>query len=239
MKNLASDHKSEIAIYQPNHSVHLEVLMENDTVWLTQAQMVYLFDSSKANISEHIKHIYETQELDMFSTVRKFRTVRIEGKREVSRNLEYYNLDMIIAIGYRVNTKRGTEFRQWASRVLKDYLLKGYAINQRFERIEERVSNTERQIDFFVKTALPPVEGIFYDGQIFDAYTFVSDLIKSAKKSIVLIDNYVDESVLLLLSKRKKNVSAKILTSNFTTLLKQDLSKHNAQYPAIKIEKIT
>ena len=107
MKNLASDHKSEIAIYQPNHSVHLEVLMENDTVWLTQAQMVYLFDSSKANISEHIKHIYETQELDMFSTVRNFRTVRIEGKREVSRNLEYYNLDMIIAIGYRVNTKRG------------------------------------------------------------------------------------------------------------------------------------
>jgi hypothetical protein len=239
MQNLIPTNKGEVAIYQPDSSVHLEVRMENETVWLTQAQMVYLFDSSKANISEHIKHIYETQELEQYSSVRSFRTVRIEGKREVYRNLDYYNLDMIIAVGYRVNTKRGTQFRQWATRVLKDYLLKGYAINQRFEHLEYRMFENEKKIDFFVKTALPPVEGIFFEGQIFDAYTFVSDLIKSAKMSIVLIDNYVDESVLLLLSKRNKNVSAKILTSNFNQTLKQDLQKHNAQYPSIEIEKFT
>jgi hypothetical protein len=191
--------KNEIILYQQDSSVQLDVMVENETVWLTQAQMVALFDSSKANISEHIKNIYDTHELDKNSTVRKFRTVQKEGKREVVRQIDYFNLDMIIALGYRVNTKRGTEFRIWATKTLKEYLLRGYAISQRFERLEYRVAQTEKQIDFIVRTEIPPKEGIFYDGQIFDAYKFVSDLIEPAKKKIIVIDNYVDTSVLTLL----------------------------------------
>jgi hypothetical protein len=210
---------NEIVLYQSGNEVKLEVRLEDETVWLTQAQMVELFNSSKANISEHIKNIYSTQELEESSTVRNFRTVRMEGNRRVTRKIDHYNLDIIIAVGYRVNTKQGTLFRQWANRVLKEYLLKGYAVNQRFERLETRVSATEDKLDFFVRTSLPPVEGVFYDGQIFDAYTFVSDLIKSATKSIVLIDNYVDESVLLLLSKRNSGVKATIYTANISPQL--------------------
>ncbi|MCL2416382.1 MAG: virulence RhuM family protein [Bacteroidales bacterium] len=239
MQNLTPVSKGEVAIYQPDNSIHLEVLTDQETVWLTQAQMVMLFNRDKSVISRHIRNIFDESELEKEATVAYFATVQNEKGRQVERLLEYYNLDLIISIGYRVKSKQGILFRQWATRVLKEYIIKGYAINQRLERIEERISNTEHQINFFVKTALPPVEGIFYDGQVFDAYAFVSDLIKSAKKSIILIDNYVDESVLLLLSKRKKNVSAKILTANFNQSLKQDLSKYNAQYSPIKIEKFT
>ena len=136
----------EIVLYQPDNSIRLEVRVENETVWLSQAQMVVLFDSSKANISEHIKNVYETGELIENATVRKFRTVQIEGKRNVNRTIEHYNLDMIIAIGYRVNTKRGTQFRQWANPVLKDYLLRGYAINRHIERMENFAIETERRL---------------------------------------------------------------------------------------------
>ena len=230
--------ENQIVIYQPNSSVQLEVRMENETVWLNRQQLSVLFDRDVKTIGKHINNALK-QELKSFPTVANFATVQLEGHRSVVRNIEYYNLDVVLSVGYRVNSPNGIAFRIWANSVLRNYLLNRHFINQRFERIEERVSNTERQIDFFVKTALPPVEGIFFEGQIFDAYTFVSDLIKSAKKSIVLIDNYVDETVLLLLSKRKKNVSAKIFTSNFTQVLKQDLDKHNAQYPVIEIEKFT
>jgi len=243
MQNFTPTSKGEIAIYQPDNSIHLEVLTNQETVWLTQAQMAELFKRERSVITKHIRNVFNERELKKESVCANFAHTAIDGKRY---SVEYYNLDVIISVGYRVKSQRGTEFRQWATRVLKDYMLKGHAINQRFERIEtftleteKRVAETEKKIDFFVKTALPPIEGIFFDGQIFDAYTFVSDLIKSAKKSIILIDNYVDESVLLLLSKRKKNVSAKILTANFNQTLKQDLSKHNAQYPPIKIEKFT
>ena len=196
--------QGEIILYQPDETVKLEVRMEDETVWLTQAQIVELFQSSKANISEHIKNIYEQEELEESSTVRDFRTVRQEGKRHVVRNLTYYNLDAIISIGFRVNSKRGIQFRQWANKVLKEYLLKGYSINRRLSELEKTVALHSEKIDFFVRTSLPPVEGIFYDGQIFDAYKFATDLIKSAKTSLVLIDNYVDESVLLMLSNRKR-----------------------------------
>ena len=146
-----------------------------------------------------------------------------------------YNLDVIISVGYRIKSKRGTAFRRWATKVLKEYILKGHAINQRFERLENRVTETEKKIDFFVKTSQPPVEGIFYDGQTFDAYVFAADLIKSAQKNIVLIDNYVDETVLLLLSKREIGVDATIYTANFTPQLQLDLQRHNTQYPPITI----
>lgn len=227
--------QGEIILYQPDETIKLEVRMEDETVWLTQAQIVELFQSSKANISEHIKNIYEQEELEESSTVRDFRTVRQEGRRQVVRNLTYYNLDAIISIGFRVNSKRGIQFRQWANKVLKEYLLKGYSINRRLSELEKTVALHSEKIDFFVRTSLPPVEGIFYDGQIFDAYKFATDLIKSAKKSLVLIDNYVDESVLLMLSKRNPGVSATVYTQRITPQLQLDLDKHNDQYPPINM----
>ena len=227
--------QGEIILYQPDETIKLEVRMEDETVWLTQAQIVELFQSSKANISEHIKNIYEQEELEESSTVRDFRTVRQEGRRQVVRNLTYYNLDAIISIGFRVNSKRGIQFRQWANKVLKEYLLKGYSINRRLSELEKTVALHSEKIDFFVRTSLPPVEGIFYDGQIFDAYKFATDLIKSAKESLVLIDNYVDESVLLMLSKRNPGVSATVYTQRITPQLQLDLDKHNDQYPPINM----
>ena len=151
------------------------------------------------------------------------------------RRIAYYNLDVIISVGYRVKSQRGVEFRQWATRVLKDYLLKGYAINHRLERLEKTVADHSEKIDFFVRTSLPPVEGIFYDGQIFDAYAFATDLIKSARKSIVLIDNYVDESTLLMLSKRNEGVTATVYTGKVDKRLQLDLQKHNKEYPPIRL----
>ena len=227
--------QGELILYQPDEAVKLEVRLEDETVWLTQAQLVELFQSSKANISEHIKNIYELGELEENSTVRDFRTVRQEGKRQVVRNISYYNLDAIISIGFRVNSKRGILFRQWANKVLKDYLLKGYSINRRLSELEQTVSEHSKKIDFFVRTSLPPVEGIFFDGQIFDAYKFASDLIKSAKQSLVLIDNYVDESVLLMLSKRQPGVTATIYTQRITSQLRLDLDRHNDQYPPVDV----
>ena len=234
--------RGEIILYQPDSEVKLEVRLEEETVWLTQAQIVELFQSSKANISEHIKNIYEQGELDESSTVRDFRTVRQEGRRYVERVLTYYNLDAIISIGFRVNSKRGIQFRQWANKVLKEYLLKGHAVNCRLEQIDTRLQKHERQIecltdkvDFFVRTSLPPVEGVFYDGQIFDAYKFAIDLIRSAKVSLLLIDNYVDESVLLMLSKRNAGVKADIYTQAVSHQLQLDVQKHNSQYPPIGV----
>lgn len=230
-----TENKGEIILYQPDEEVKLEVRLEEDTVWLTQAQIVELFQSSKANISEHIKNIYEQEELEESATVRDFRTVRQEGKRQVVRNLTYYNLDAIISIGFRVNSKRGIQFRQWANKVLKEYLLKGYSVNRRLTELENTVAEHSKKIDFFVRTSLPPVEGIFYQGQIFDAYKFATDLIRSAKQSLVLIDNYVDESVLLMLSKRSSGVTATVYTHTVGTQLQLDLDRHNDQYPPINI----
>jgi hypothetical protein len=235
--------QNEIILYQPNESVKLEVRLEDETVWLTQQQIVELFASSKANISEHIRNIYNQDELERVSTVRKFRTVRTEGDRTVTRDIVYYNLDAIISIGFRVNSKRGIEFRQWANKVLKEYLLRGYAVNQRIANIENEMTEMKHvlaehgeKIDFFVRTSLQPVEGIFFDGQIFDAYKFATDLIRSAKQSIALIDNYVDESVLTMLSKRNAGVTAEIYTAKISKQLQLDLDKHNAQYEPIAIQ---
>jgi len=227
--------QNEIILYQANNSIEVEVLLADETVWLSLNQLSKLFNRDKSVISRHIKNVFTEEELAMDSTVANFATVQTEGDKIVERDIDYFNLDVIISVGYRVKSKQGTLFRQWANRVLKDYILKGYAINQRFERIEHRVAETEKKIDFFVKTALPPKEGVFFEGQIFDAYIFITDLIKSAKKSIVLIDNYVDESVLLLLSKRLSKVNAKIYTKQISAQLQLDLAKHNAQYEQISI----
>lgn len=238
---------NEIVIYQPDEIVNLEVRVENESVWLTLNQIALLFDRDKSVISRHIANIYKEKELSKISTVAKNATVQMENGRSIVRQMDYYNLDVIISVGYRVKSQRGTQFRIWANQVLKEYLLKGYAINSQLTQLEQRVnkklldheqriSNNEKQIGFFVRTSLPPVEGVFCDGQIFDAYVFASDLIKSAKTNIVLIDNYVDESVLLLLSKRNKGVSATIYTKGVSQVLQQDLHRHNLQYEPIEIQ---
>ena len=222
----------EIILYQPDSSIRLEVRMEEDTVWLTQAQMKMLFQTSKQNISLHIGNIFKEGELDKDSVVKDFLTTATDGKKY---RMSYYNLDVIISVGYRVKSIQGTRFRQWANTVLKDYLLHGYAVNQRIERLEQRVSKTEEQIGLFVRTALPPVEGVFYDGQIFDAYAFASDLIRSARKRIILIDNYIDDSVLMMLAKREEGVTADIVTRRVTEALTLDLERHNRQYPPVDV----
>jgi len=229
-----TDH-NEIILYQPDDAVKLEVRVDEETVWLTQQQMAELFETTPQNITMHIRNLYSEGELDMNPTCKDFLQVRTEGNRNVKRIQKIYNLDVIISVGYRVKSLRGTQFRQWANRVLKEYLLKGYSINQRFERLEQRVAETENKIDFFVRTSLPPVEGIFYNGQIFDAYKFVNDLIRSANRRIILIDNYVDDTVLQMLNKRQTNVTAKIYTKTISANLQLDLQRHNAQYEPIEI----
>ena len=225
---------NEFVLYQPDDSAtKFEVRLENDTIWLTQAQIVQLFESSKANISEHIKHIYQSKELVEHATVRNFRTVRKEGNRTIARELIHYNLDMIISIGYRVNSLRGTQFRIWATNVLKDYLLKGYAVNNRMNRLEDKVDSLNakmNQIDLQINTHLIPAQGIFFEGQVFDAYELASKIIRSATKSIYLIDNYIDESTLTQLSKKNKNVFVTLLTKNSSKQLELDIKKANEQY---------
>lgn len=226
----------EIILYQPDNSISIEVRMEAETVWLNLNQMAMLFDRDKSVISRHIRNIYTEGELKKEATVAKNATVQTESGRQVMRQIEYYNLDVIISVGYRVKSLRGTQFRQWATNVLKEYLLKGYAINNRIEHLEQRVAKAEEKIEFFVRTELPPVEGVFYNGQIFDAYVFAADLIKSAKKSVTLIDNYIDESVLLVLSKRKAKVRATIITRSDSKVSQLDIEKHNAQYSPIEVK---
>ena len=219
--------QGEIILYQPDEAVKLEVRLEDETVWLNRQQLSELFDRDIKTIGKHISNALKEELIDI-PTVAKFATVQKEGERFVTRQVEFYNLDMILSVGYRVKSQRGIQFRQWANKVLKDYLLKGYSINQRLNEIEQKMDNKffqiektiaehDKKIAFFVRTSLPPVEGIFFDGQIFDAYKFATDLIKSAKCSLVLIDNYVDESVLLMLSKRNSGVSATIYTQNKRT----------------------
>lgn len=225
--------KAEIIIYQPdNGSAKLEVRLEDDTVWLTQAQMADLFQTTRNNITLHISNIFRESELKENSVCKDSLLTARDGK---SYNTKLYNLDVIISIGYRVKSYRGTQFRIWANKVLKNYLLRGYAINHRIERIERKLVEHDQQFEFLIKSSLLPDEGIFYDGQIFDAWQFASDLIRSARESIILIDNYVDESVLTLLSKREKGVLASIYTSTISRQLKLDLKQFNAQYPTIDV----
>ena len=225
--------QGEIILYQPDEAVKLEVRLEDETVWLTQEQIADLFGTKRPAITKHLNNIYKSGELDMDSTCSILEHMGNDGKQRYTT--KYYNLDAILSIGYRVNSKNATLFRKWANSVLKDYLLKGYSINKRLSELERTVAQHTEKIDFFVRTALPPVEGIFYNGQIFDAYKFATDLVKSARRSIVLIDNYVDETVLLMLSKRSVGVSATIYTQRITQQLQLDLDRHNSQYPPIDI----
>ena len=243
------ENKGEIIMYQPNEEVRLEVRLENETVWLTQAQMAELFQTTPQNVTMHIRAIYIEEELEEAATCKESLQVRQEGKRMVRRTQKFYNLDVIISVGYRVKSKRGVQFRQWANQVLKEYLLRGYSINQRLNDMEQRMDNKliqhelrlnrlDEKMDFFVRTSLPPVEGVFFEGQIFDAYKLAADLVRSAKESLVLIDNYVDESVLTLFTKRQDGVKALIYTQRITPQFRLDLERHNAQYPSIEVKEI-
>ena len=245
--------QGEVIFYQPDNTMRLEVRLEDETVWLTQQQMVTLFQSSKANVSEHIRNIYDQGELEQEATVRNFRTVRKEGNRMVNRTLTYYNLDTIISVGFRVNTKRGIMFRQWANRTLKEYLLRGYAFHQqmiamqrqidvRLEEQNERLSVVENHLhehdqkfDMIVKTPELPNEGVFFDGQIFDAFKLVMQLIKSAEHRIILIDNYINEEILTMFDQRANGVTACIYTARIDSAMQLAIQRHDAQYDPIPV----
>ena len=231
----------EIILYQPDDTICLEVRMGEDSVWLTQQQMAELFNKDRTDIGRHIRNIYKEGELEKDITCAKFAHMGTEGDQQYEYTA--YNLDVIISVGYRVKSQRGTRFRQWANKVLKAYLLRGYVVNSRIVALEQQatkhdaeIHELQNKVDFFVRTSLPPVEGIFFDGQFFDAYTFVSDLIRSAKKGIVLFDNYVDDTVLTMLDKRKEKVTAEIYTKSITKQLSLDIVKHNAQYQPIDVK---
>ena len=250
---------NEIVLYQPNEQMSLEVKLENETVWLNRQQLSILFDRDVKTIGKHINNALKEELYPVVAkstttgndstsnaTVAKFAIVQKEGNREVIRQVEFYSLDVILSVGYRVKSSRGIEFRRWANQVLKDYMLKGYAINQQMLAMEERIGrqlqdhtvqiqDLQEKVNFFVRTSLPPHQGIFYDGQIFDAYTFINDRIREATTRIILIDNYIDDSVLTMLSKRADKVTATIYTKKPSAQLQLDIQKHNAQYPPIEV----
>jgi len=238
--------KNEIIIYQAEEmSAKIEVKIENDTVWLNIEQISTLFGRDRTVINRHINNIFREGELQKEVVCAFFAQTTqhgaVKGKVQ-TKNVEYFNLDVIISVGYRVKSIQGTQFRIWANKVLKDYLLKGYAVSQRFERIENDVHSIKSElgeIKLQLKTSLTPERGIFFDGQEFDAYAFVAEIIKSAKQSIVLIDNYIDESVLLLLSKRNKDVKATVFTKSISKQLELDIKKHNRQYPPIDVKQFS
>ena len=227
---------NEIILYRSDAlSSQIEVRIEDETVWLTQLQMVELFQSTKQNVSLHINNVFKEGELDKYSTVKEYLTVQEEGFRKIKRKIKIYNLDVIISVGYRVKSKTGTQFRIWATNTLKSYLLKGYVIQDRIENMEKKLFEHDHKIEFLLNTNLPPNQGIFYDGQIFDAHSFVSKLIKSAKKSIDLLDNYIDDTVLTQLAKKNKGVRVVIYTKNNTKQLQLDLERFNKQYEPIEV----
>ncbi|WP_310594488.1 RhuM family protein [Flavobacterium sp.] len=231
--------KNEIIVYRPDElSEHIEVRLDKDTVWLNRQQIASLFGRDIKTIGKHITTIFTEEELLKESTVANFTTVQMEGNRKVERLIENYNLDVIISVGYRVKSKQGTQFRIWATNVLRDYLLKGYAINNRMNRMEDSIENIQKklyQIDFQLNTQLIPTQGIFFEGQVFDAYELTSKIIRSANSSIVLIDNYINEDTLSHLSKKNEKVKAVLLTKNNSKTTSLDVKKANEQYGNFEI----
>ena len=241
----ASGGTGEIVVYQPDEITRLEVRLKDETVWLNRQQIAQLFGRDVKTIGKHINNALN-EELSDIPTVANFAIVQEEGQRWVTRYIEHYNLDMIISIGYRVKSQKGVLFRRWANVVLKDYLMKGIIINQRISSLERRIEDKfiqfdqklyehEKKIEFFIQSSLPPKQGIFFDGQIYDAYSFVAELVRSAKRRIVLIDNYIDDTVLTILSKREAGVEAVVYTGKISKQLQLDIDKHNAQYPSVEV----
>ena len=233
---------NEIIIYQPDETLKLDVRVEGDTVWLNRNQIAELFGRDVKTIGKHVANALK-EELAGISVVAKFAITAADGK---TYQVEHYNLEMITSIGYRVKSARGVQFRAWANKVLKEYLLRGYAVNQRLMQLEDRIDRhfseydrhflqLDEKVDFFVRAALPPKEGIFFDGQIFDAYAFIAGLIRKAKRRIAVIDSYVDDSVLVQLSKRSQGVTVDIYDGRISDQLRQDVERHNLQYPGVTL----
>ena len=237
---------SEIVIYQTNDKeTQVEIQFEQDTFWLTQQQIADLFGTQRPAITKHIGNIFKSGELDekVVSSILEHTTKHgaIKGKTQEVK-VKHYNLDVVLSVGYRVNSIRATQFRIWANRVLKDYLLKGYAINTRMNRIEDKVdslSNKINEIDLQINSHLIPNQGVFFDGQVFDAYELASKIIRSAKKDIILIDNYIDESTLTHLSKKTKAVKVLLLTKTISKQLTLDVKKANEQYSNFELKPFT
>ena len=248
---MANETENQIVVYQPNETVRLDVRLENETVWLTQAQMATLFGCSTDNIGLHLKNIYSVGELSKGATTEDFSVVRMEGARQVRRIVTCYNLDAIISVGYRVNSILGVRFRQWATGILKDYLLRGYSVNSRLNQLEDsvhrnlskhddRISALEQKVDFFVQTREPPLQGVFYEGQLWDACSLVEKLIGRAKKTILLIDSWVGTGTLDMLAKKRKGVVVEVVTSpRGNKLAASDITKFNAQYGGLSVKTST
>jgi hypothetical protein len=233
---------NEIVIYKADDLTKVEVKVENETVWLNKEQISMLFQRDRSVISRHISNVFKENELqkDMVCAFFAHTTPHgaIPGKTQ-SQRVEYYNLDVIISVGYRVKSRQGTQFRIWANQILKDHLLKGYSLNNRMNRLEDDVHALKEkvsEIDFQIHTSLPPKQGVFFDGQVFDAHVLAGDIIRSAKSSIVIIDNYIDDSVLTLLSDKSAGVSVKVMTKSVSEKLKLARDKFNKQYGNLKIE---
>lgn len=224
--------ENEIIIYQPDETIKLDVRFENETVWLTQAQMCELFQRERSVITKHINAIFKENECDHKSNVQNLHIAFSD------KPVKIYSLDVIISVGYRVKSLRGVQFRRWATKVLKEHLLRGYSLSKRLDRVEEKlnehdahIGNLQESVDFFVRTSLPPRQGVFYDGQVFDADVLLTKFILSAKRSILLIDNYVDITTLEMLAKKGKGVSLEIVTSKRgNELAASDIKKFNEQY---------
>ena len=246
--------ENQIIVYQPNETVRLDVRLENETVWLTQARLGVLFGVDRTVVNRHIHNIYKTGELEESATCAKIAQVQNEGGRSITRIVPFYNLDMIIAVGYRVNSLQATRFRQWATRVLKEYLLRGYSVNARLSQLEDKVDRRlakherdiielKNKVDFFVQTETPPLQGVFYDGQLWDARALVLKLIGSAKKSLILIDNWATPETLDLFTKKRKGVKVTIITSEHydkkhvphRKISPADIEIFNAQYPRLAV----
>ncbi|MBO7687872.1 MAG: virulence RhuM family protein [Kiritimatiellae bacterium] len=242
--------ENQIVVYQPDETIRLDVRLENETVWLTQEQMSLLFGRTQPVIARHIGNIFREGELDREVVYAKFayttRHGAIAGKTQI-KEVGLYNLDVVISVGYRVKSVQGTRFRQWATKVLKEFMLRGYAFNQRLnqleDRIDRRMAKTEAdvaelkdKVDFFVQTSMPPVQGVFYNDQVFDASVFAARHILSAKKSIFLIDSWVDVVTLELLAKKTKGVTVEIITSHRGNRISaSDIAKFNAQHGGLSV----
>ena len=246
--------ENQIIVYQPNETVRLDVRLENETVWLTQARLGVLFGVDRTVVNRHIHNIYKTGELEESATCAKIAQVQNEGGRSITRIVPFYNLDMIIAVGYRVNSLQATRFRQWATRVLKEYLLRGYSVNARLSQLEDKVDRRlakherdiielKNKVDFFVQTETPPLQGVFYNGQLWDVRALVLKLIGSAKRSLLLIDNWATPETLDLFAKKRKGVKVTIITSEHydkkhvphRKISPADIEIFNAQYPRLAV----
>ena len=229
--------KNEIVVYQPDETIRLAVRLENETVWLTQSQLCELFQRDVSVISRHIKNIFSEGELDKESNLHYLQIATSD------RPVALYSLDVIISVGYRVKSVIGTRFRQWANRILKEYVLRGYAVNERIMRLEQKVLKHEEQINLVLQTALPPIQGVFYDGQLWDARALVLQLVASAKRSLILIDNWAAPETLDLLAKKGKGVKVTVFTSEHYDkkhaphhkISPSDITTFNTQYPKLAV----